>query len=121
MDKEDVKKRYDERVSKIEEVRMYDGRGAVDRYICDTCGHMMHTTYKDKGVTPFTVRCPKCNGTMYHKKTFRKDTVPGWVDVKNWYRPTLEQTLRMPEHTIEHILNGGLILEKKNDEEDNVQ
>ena len=112
MNKETIKEKYDKLVSEIEEIKMYDGRGTVDRYICDTCGHMMHTTYKDKGVTPYTMRCPKCNGVMYHKQTFRKDTVPDWVEVKNWYRPTLEQTLREGQSTIEHILNGGLLLEE---------
>lgn len=112
MNRETIEKRYNELVNKIEEMRMYDGRGTVDRYICDTCGYMLHTTYKDKGVTPFSMRCPKCNGTMYHKQTFRKDTVPCWLEVKNWYRPTLDQTFEMPESTILHILDGGLLLEE---------
>lgn len=109
---EQIEKQYNKLVSEIEEKRMYDGRGTVDRYICDTCGYMMHTTYKDKGVTPFTMPCPKCKGTMYHRQTFRKETVPDWVEVKNWYRPSLEEVLKMNERTTEHILNGGLILEE---------
>ena len=112
MNKEQIEKQYSKLVSGIEEMKMYDGRGTVDRYICDTCGCMMHTTYKDKGVTPFTMRCPKCGGTMYHKRTFIKETVPDWVEVKNWYRPTLEQTLREKQPIIEHILKGGLLLEE---------
>lgn len=112
MNKEIIKEKYDKLVSEIEEMKMYDGRGTVDRYICDTCGCMMHTTYKDKGVTPFTMRCRKCNGTMYHKRTFIKNTVPDWVEVKNWYRPTLGQTLKESQPVIEHILNGGLLLEE---------
>lgn len=112
MNKETIKKQYNELVSNIEEMKMYDSRGTVDRYICDTCGYMIHTTYKDKGVTPFTMPCCKCNGTMYHRQTFKKETVPDWVDVKNWYRPTLEQTLQERQGTIEHILNGGLLLEE---------
>lgn len=112
MEKKTIEKQYNELVRHIEEMRMYDGRETVDRYVCDTCGHMMHTTYKDKGVTPFTMRCRKCGGTMYHRQTFKKETVPDWVTVKNWYRPTLEQTLREGQPTIEHILNGGLLLEE---------
>lgn len=112
MNNKEIEERYNKLVSEIEEEKMYDGRGTVDRYICDTCGHIMHTTYRDKGVTPFTMRCSKCSGTMYHRRTFRKDTVPSWVVVKNWYRPTLEQTLKEKESTIQHILNGGLLLEK---------
>ena len=115
MKREQIEKQYNKLVSEIEGMRMYDGRNTVDRYICDTCGHMMHTTYKDKGVTPFTMHCSKCKGTMYHRQTFEKESVPGWVPVKAWYRPTLEQTLEMDEGTIEHILNGGLILEETYD------
>lgn len=112
MNKEIIKEKYDKLVSEIEGMKMYDGRGAVDRYVCDTCGYMTHTTYKDKGVTPFTMRCPKCGGDMVHRQTFKKDTVPDWVEVKNWYRPTLDQTLKESEPAIEYILNGGLLLEE---------
>jgi hypothetical protein len=112
MRKQDIAKQYYDIVNSIEDAKMYDGRNTVDRYICDMCGCMIHTTYKDKGVTPFTIRCPKCNGTMYHRQTFRKDTVPNWVKVRNWYRPTLEQTLSMTDGMIQHILKGGLILEE---------
>lgn len=112
MKQEEIEKAYNKLVGEIEEKRMYDGRGTVDRYVCDTCGNMMHTTYKNKGVTPYTMMCPKCRGTMYHRQTFAKDSVPHWVEIKSWCRPTLEQTLKMNEGTIEHILNGGLILEE---------
>lgn len=112
MTTEEITKKYNELVSSIENTKMYDGRNTVDRYICDTCGAMMHTTYKDKGVTPFTIVCPKCGGIMYHRYTFEKDSVPDWVEIKNWYRPSLEQTLLQNQGTIEHILNGGLLLEE---------
>lgn len=113
MTKEQIEKRYNELVNGIEEKKMYDGRNTVDRYVCDTCEYMIHTTYKDKGVTPFTMRCTRCGGTMYHTKTFDKKTVPHYVMVLDWYRPTLEQTLKMSDAMIEHILNGGLILDSE--------
>ena len=112
MTRKQIERQYNNLVSEIEEKRMYDGRGTVDRYVCDTCGYMMHTTYKDKGVTPFTMLCPKCKGIMYHRQTFEKESVPEWVPVKGWHRPTLEQTLEMDERTIEHILKGGLVLDE---------
>lgn len=34
MEKEEMKKRYDEMVSRIEEAKMYDGRGTYDLYKC---------------------------------------------------------------------------------------
>lgn len=112
MKREDIEKKYNELVNTIETKRMYDGRGTVDRYTCDTCGHIIYTTYRDKGVTPFTIRCHRCGGTKYHDKTYDKKTVPAYVNVMDWYRPTLEQTLKMSEGMIQHVLNGGLILEE---------
>lgn len=112
MKQKQIEKQYNKLVSEIEGKKMYDGRGTVDRYVCDTCGHIIYTTYRDKGVTPFTMRCRRCGGTKYHDKTYDKKTVPDYVNVIDWYRPTLEQTLKMPAGQIEHILQGGLILEE---------
>lgn len=112
MKREQIEKQYNKLVSEIEGKKMYDGRGTVDRYVCDTCGHITYTTYRDKGVTPFTMRCHRCGGTKYHDKTYDKKTVPGYVNVIDWYRPTLKQTLEMSAGQIEHILNGGLILDE---------
>lgn len=91
---------------------IYDGRGTVDRYECRKCGAMMHTTYKDKGVTPFMMACPVCQRQMQHTKTFDKETVPPEIEVLNWYRPTVKETLKMSEAMIDHVLYGGLVLEK---------
>lgn len=112
MKKEDIEKRYNELVKEIEGKIMYDGRGKVDRYTCDTCGHIIYTTYRDKGVTPFTIKCTRCGGTKYHDKTYDKKTVPGYVVVMDWYRPSLEDVLKMSDGMIEHVLNGGLILDE---------
>jgi ribosomal protein L40E len=112
MNKEQIKKEYNKLVSEIEEKKMYDGRNTVDRYICKRCGAHLYTTYIDKGVTPFTIQCRKCSlGTMMHDKTFRKETVPPYVVVLGWYRPTLEQSLKMSDAAIHHVLQGGLFLE----------
>lgn len=112
MTREDIEKKYNELVKSIETKRMYDGRGTVDRYTCDTCGHIIYTTYRDKGVTPYTIRCNRCGGTKYHDKTYDKKTVPGYVMIIDWYRPSLEDVLKMSDGMIEHVLNGGLILDK---------
>jgi len=111
MKQKEIEHKYNEMVSTIEDAQMYDGRNTVDRYTCDICNKIIFTTYKDKGVTPFTVQCKKCGGTMYHDKTYEKSTVPNYVYVEDWVRPTLEQTLQMSDGMIEHVLNGGLILE----------
>lgn len=111
MKREDIEKKYNELVNTIEAKIMYDGREKVDRYTCEDCGHIIYTTYRDKGVTPFTVRCNRCGGTKYHDKTYDKKSVPDYVLVIDWYRPTLEDTLKMSDGMIDHVLNGGLILE----------
>lgn len=112
MERKEIEKKYCKLTKEIESMHIYDGRDTVDRYLCEKCGGFLHTTYKDKGVTPFTITCPMCGGIMSHTQTFKKETVPDYVEVKKWYRPTLKQTLKMSERSIEHILNGGLILEK---------
>lgn len=102
-------------VDSIETAQMYDGRNTVDRYVCKKCGNQMFTTYKDKGVTPFTVVCRDCKGTMYHDGTYPMTSIPSCIQVLKWYRPSLEQTLRMNESQIWHILHGGLVLDEKPD------
>ena len=112
MNKEQIKEEYNQLVNEIEEKKMYDGRNTVDRYVCKRCGSHLYTTYIDKGVTPFVIQCRRCSlGTMMHDKTFRKETVPPYIVVVGCYRPTLEQTLKMSEAAIHHVLQGGLFLE----------
>jgi hypothetical protein len=114
MDKKELKMKYDELVAGIETTQMFDGRGrGVDVYVCDECGALFYTRYKEKGCTPFTIRCRKCDkGTSVHKVTIPDNMaeVMG-VKVHNWVRPTIDQLLKLNEGAIEHVLNGGLILE----------
>lgn len=113
MTKKQITKSYQKLVSEIEEMKMYDGRGTVDEYVCNRCGEKVFTTYRDKGVTPFVMRCRKCGGDAVHRDTYRKFSVEVFrsvVKVQDWYRPSLEETLKMSEDMIDHVLNGGLVL-----------
>lgn len=110
--------KYKEMVARIKEARMFDGRnGSVDVYVCQKCGRHYHTRYMDKGVTPFTIQCrgKGCNGTMVHEDTI--DEIAAMLEkltVHNWVRPSLDWLkTQLKEHNgvIEHVLNGGLILE----------
>ena len=65
MKKEVIEKRYNELVKEIEGKIMYDGRGKVDRYTCDKCGHIIYTTYRDKGVTIWSLRMVSSNTERY--------------------------------------------------------
>lgn len=113
MNKETIKKEYDELVSSIESRRMYDGRGEYNGYVCKNCGYITVTLYKDKGVTPFVIPCEKCGGDAVHEISSRyaPPALPGMSEVKNWVRPTFEQLMKMSQATIDHVLNGGLVFE----------
>lgn len=121
MNKEELKQQYDELVSGIETAKMFDGRNkGVDIYQCKECGFQFYTRYKDKGVTPFTVRCRNCDrGTAVHDKTITEQMASFLgVKVHNWVRPTFGQFLKLNEGAQEHVLNGGLMLEDELDNED---
>lgn len=121
MNKEELKQQYDELVSCIETAKMFDGRNkGVDVYVCKKCGKRFYTRYKDKGVTPFTIKCRHCeHGTMMHDQTISE--LVAYVmafEVHNWVRPTFEQLQQLSDGAIEHVLNGGLMLEEELNNED---
>ena len=121
MNKKELKKQYDELVSDIETAQMFDGRNkGVDIYKCKDCGFVFYTRYKDKGVTPFTVRCRNCeHGTAIHDETTTEQMASFLgVNVHDWVRPTFEQLLKLNEGVQEHVLNGGLLLEDELDSDD---
>lgn len=84
----------------------------VNCYICRECGHVTKTKDVDRGVTPFYHLCEKCG--LLAKSTFYKDIVPDKPVTEEWYRPTLEQVLKMDRNSnmLDHILNGGLDVRK---------
>ena len=108
MNIQEIRNRYAKMVSTIEDAGIYDGRGTFDLYQCEKCFREKITTYADKGVTPFIIGC-SCGGNMQHTKTFK--SVPDYIRVFKWKRPTIDQTIKLPDRQIEHVLNGGLILD----------
>lgn len=109
----DIEKQYNEMLSILEK-RGYDGRGkGVDVYECKN-GHKFYTRYKDKGVTPFCIICKECQQTATHNNTITEQKASELgLEVHNWVRPTLSQTLDMSEGMVEHVLQGGLVLEEE--------
>lgn len=113
-----IRRQYKKLVASIEGMKVFDGRGnGVDVYICEECGRMTLTRYKDKGVTPFVMRCCLCNGYAKHVNTVSEDDAKLFclaknTDVKNWVRPPLWWLLKHKE-AVEHVLNGGLVLEQE--------
>lgn len=115
MKAEKLKKRYDELVADIESMPLFDGRNkGIDVYVCEKCGKQFYTRYKDKGVTPFTIRCRReeCGAAMIHRCTISvsQAKIDGLV-VHNWVRPTFEQFQKLSDGAIDYVLNGGLMLE----------
>lgn len=115
-DKLKIRYQYKKLVDGIEELKMYDGRDkGLDVYICEKCGEKVLTRYIDKGVTPFVMRCSHCNGYAQHVDTISEryarvlNIVEG-VKILNWVRPPLWWLLKHKE-AVEHVLNGGLVLE----------
>lgn len=96
--------------NEAESWKVYDGRGIYDLYVCDKCHHKVVTTYADKGVTPFTMKCHKCDGFMTHvaSNTF----APGGKVLK-WVRPTYQQYCNLSPGMRQHVEDGGLVLENK--------
>lgn len=110
MNEKEIEKKYKELINTINNAKIYDGRGTYDVYICDSCQHKIITTYKDLGVTPFSMRCPICGKIMTHKSTLREK--PIGVSIKEWIRPTLEQAFKLNYYQLEHLFNGGLFLKE---------
>lgn len=121
MGKKELKMKYDELVAGIETIQMFDGRGrGVDVYACKKCGKRFYTRYKDKGVTPFTIKCRHCeHGTMTHDQTISEQVANFMAfEVHNWVRPTFEQLQKLSDGAIDYVLNGGLMLEDELNNED---
>ena len=115
MDKNELKQKYDQLVAGIESAKMFDGRDkGVDVYVCERCAKQFYTRYKDKGVTPFTIKCRReaCGATMIHRSTISEEEARNCrLAVHNWVRPTFEQLQTLSDGAIEHVLKGGLMLE----------
>lgn len=113
-----IRRQYKKLVASVEEMKIYDGRGkGVDVYVCERCNGKTLTRYKDKGVTPFMILCPYCGGHAQHVHTISEQEAKILcffenTKVQNWVRPPLEWLLKH-EKSADHVLKGGLVLEKE--------
>lgn len=110
-------KEIEEKYNKLlddDNLPVYDGRGqGVDVYYCRFCRNKVYTRYKDKGVTPFAMLCPKCHKTMTHDYDITEEKAASiGVKVVNWVRPSLEWLLKHRK-ALKHVLGGGLVLENE--------
>lgn len=113
MDREEVKSRYKQLLSRMVGLKMYYGCEKIDVYVCGCCGRSVLTTYRNKGVTPFIIRCPFCkSANMRHNLTLLRKDFSGKQKVLEWYRPSFNELIKMSNGAIEHVLFGGLILKR---------
>lgn len=91
----------------------------VNAWICESQGvvspHIHGCKDIDAGVTPFIIQCRVCGGEA--KSVFYRihpDAITsGRIKIEyEWYRPSLEETLKETPAMIDHILKGGLKMRK---------
>lgn len=88
----------------------------TNRVNCYTCSnrHITKTIDIHAGVTPMMNTCAKCNETA--RSSFYKDIAPSQKPTHEWYRPTLQQVLKMrgkENGLLDHVLQGGLDYRKR--------
>lgn len=114
MEEHQLREEYNNLLERIENAQIYDGRNkGVDVYECKLCGERFFTRYKDKGVTPFTIKCRHCDHSIATHIETMPETMANVIGavVHNWVRPTFEQLKQLDDGVIEHVLEGGLVLE----------
>ena len=114
MSQREVSKKYKELLKQVETDDYYkcDLTNRVNCYVCSRCSHITKTKDVDSGVTPFQIECEACKSAA--RSTFYKDMYPNITPTQEWYRPTLEEVMKMRNKPalLQHILSGGLSLRK---------
>jgi RNase P subunit RPR2 len=108
-----VEKKYAALLKDVQTKDFYtqiDLTNRVTCYKCKECGEITKTRDVDAGVTPFVFTCESCGGEAH--SSFYKDIRPMQEPTIEWFRPTLEQVLKMNRQKkyqlLYHILQGGL-------------
>ncbi len=115
MSQKEIQREYSKLLNSVATDEFYtktDLTNRVNCYVCQSCHAVTKTIDVDSGVTPFIHSCENCNGEAH--STFYKDIVPTRQPTQEWYRPTLQQVLKMrkDEGLLEYILKGGLDVRK---------
>lgn len=113
MKKSLIRKRYQELISKIKSGEYYGNIDLVNRvncYVCPSCNHITKTKDIDKGTTPFMHFCERCGELA--RSTFYRDILPVKQAVHAWYRPSLNETVKLKGADLDHVLKGGLFCRK---------
>lgn len=114
MSQREVERKYNKLIDDVKTKDFYKINLAnrVNCYTCQSCRHITKTKDVDAGVTPFIFDCEKCNKEAY--SSFYTDIAPHLKPTFEWYRPTLEETMKLRKNpnAIDHVLQGGLLSRK---------
>lgn len=108
--KKKIEKAFKKLIDEVKTKKFYTDVDLTNRVNCYACarGHITKTKDVDSGCTPFMLTCEVCGGLAH--STCYNDIAKDQEPTIEWYRPTLEQLLKMREDPgmLEHVLNGGL-------------
>jgi hypothetical protein len=111
MEAEKIRKEYNEMLKLVKNRLGEVKENRVNCYFCKKCGHITKTVDIDAGVTPFMHECEKCGELAI--SSFYKDIAPNSSPTQEWYRPTLEESLKIKsDGLLRHIFSGGLNIRK---------
>lgn len=82
--------------------------GKKNIYTCTDCGAHIVTVDRDRGVTPLTIGCQACGGTM--RSSMYRVFDQAMRASHEWYKPPVIQLLSPGE--LEHVKRGGLLLRR---------
>lgn len=106
----EVERRYSKLMDSVknDDYYKFNPDTVINNYVCTSCQHITKTKSVDVGVIPMMFTCEKCKKQA--KSTFFKDYAPSQKATIEWYRPTLQQVLKMRNKPweLEHVLKGGL-------------
>lgn len=110
----EIKRRYSALLIKVltDDFYKVDLTNRVNCYVCKKCAYITKTKDVDSGVTPFQIECECCKGPAH--STFYRDLFPHITPTQEWYRPTLDEVMKMRNKPslLHHVLSGGLCLRK---------
>ncbi len=105
--------RYAALIKEVATVDFYkvDLTNRVNCYTCDVCNRITKTIDRDAGVTPMFHACENCRHPRA-RSSFYSDISPHLNPSQEWYRPTLDEVLKMKNESalVEHVLSGGLLV-----------
>lgn len=105
----ELKTKYDLIIKSIKASGLPDRTGEFVYYFCPYCkkGEMFY--YSSNGYAPLLVKC-ECGGYLCVKRPNALRV----INYRRFYRPSFDEFLKLSKKAQNHILYGGLIVEKEN-------